>query len=292
MVCTMSFGKTITMFLIEGDPNGRMTCQLSNWSGLAYKIPRIKIKDCTDRKDLTGPGVYMLFGHNEENEDEVYIGEAESILNRLNQHLVQKDFWNETVVFISKDYNLNKAKIKYLEHKLYAIAKKVNRYKLINKNIPSPSSLSESEEVEMNEFISNIKLIINALGHKVFEEIGENETTLKNKHYILKSKRNANAMGKFTSEGFLVFHGSKVSNSFTTSSPKYLKNLRNRLISQKILVNKKTYYEFTRDYIFGSPSTAAAVITGRSINGLTAWKDDEGFTLKYGEAKEGNEENK
>lgn len=48
----MKFGKTIKIFLIDGDPNGRMSCELSNWTGKAYKIPRIKIKDCTDRDDL------------------------------------------------------------------------------------------------------------------------------------------------------------------------------------------------------------------------------------------------
>jgi len=58
----MKFGKTIKIFLIDGDPNGRMTVELSNWSGKAYKIPRVNIKDCTDRNDLQGTGVYLLLG--------------------------------------------------------------------------------------------------------------------------------------------------------------------------------------------------------------------------------------
>ncbi|QGG47419.1 GIY-YIG nuclease family protein [Heliorestis convoluta] len=29
------YGKKITMFLIDGDPNGRLTCELSNWTGKA-----------------------------------------------------------------------------------------------------------------------------------------------------------------------------------------------------------------------------------------------------------------
>ena len=78
----MKFGKTIKIFLIDGDPNGRMSCELSNWSGKAYKIPRVKIKDCTDRDDLTSTGVYLLFGKDDEGKDQVYIGEAESILQR------------------------------------------------------------------------------------------------------------------------------------------------------------------------------------------------------------------
>lgn len=120
----MAFGKTIKIFLIDGDPNGRMSCELSNWTGKAYKIPRIKIKDCIDRKDLMSTGIYLLLGKNDDNKDLVYIGEAENVFTRLNQHLSSKDFWNEAIVFTSKDENLNKAHIKYLENRLHEIAKK------------------------------------------------------------------------------------------------------------------------------------------------------------------------
>ena len=118
----MKFGKTIKIFLIDGDPNGRMSCELSNWSVKAYKIPRIMIKECIDRDDLMNTGIYLLFGKNEEGKDLVYIGEAEIVFKRLSQHLNQKDFWNEAIVFISKDDNLNKAHIKYLENRLHNIA--------------------------------------------------------------------------------------------------------------------------------------------------------------------------
>src|SRR5438552_546334 len=117
----MKYGKTIKTFLIDGDPNGRMTCELSNWSGKAYKIPRIKIKECSDREDLSGTGVYLLLGKDEEENDLVYIGEGENILSRLSQQF-DKEFWKEVIVFISKDDNLNKAHIKYLENRLHEIA--------------------------------------------------------------------------------------------------------------------------------------------------------------------------
>jgi hypothetical protein len=156
----MKFGKTIKIFLIDGEPNGRMSCELSNWSGKAYKIPRIKIKDCSDRDDLTSTGVYLLFGKDDAGKDQVYIGEAESILKRLNQQLTQKDFWNEAIVFISKDENLNKAHIKYLENRLHDIAKSANRYTVDNSIIPTQSSISESDRAEMEEFIEYIRMIL------------------------------------------------------------------------------------------------------------------------------------
>lgn len=153
----MIFGKTIKLFLIDGEPGGRLTCELSNWTGKAYKIPRVKIKDCTDRPDLTNPGVYLLFGRDETSKDLVYIGEAEVVYNRLTQHLTQKDFWNEAIIFISKDENLNKAHIKYLESRLFDIAKSVNRYFVANSTTPTQSSISESDTAEMEEFIDNIQ---------------------------------------------------------------------------------------------------------------------------------------
>src|SRR5680860_79518 len=110
----MKFGKTIKLFLIDGDTNGRLTCELSNWTGKAYKIPRKSIRICSDRPELQTTGVYILLNKITDlaEKGHIYIGEAENILKRLTQHLKEKDFWNEAIVFISKDDNLNKAHIK------------------------------------------------------------------------------------------------------------------------------------------------------------------------------------
>jgi hypothetical protein len=285
----MKFGKTIKIFLIDGDPNGRMSCELSNWTGKAYKIPRIKIKECSDRNDLKNTGVYLLFGKDEEGKDQVYIGEAETILKRLSQHLNQKDFWNEAIVFISKDENLNKAHIKYLENKLYGLAKKVNRYKIENTITPSQSSISEPDQAEMEEFIENIKLLVNTLGHKVFEEKREFKTKRKQTNFYIKAARGANSQGEPTSDGFVVFKGSKFAISIVKSYPPTMIKLRQQLIDQGLLINKNNELILTDDYIFGSPSTAAAIVMGRNANGLIEWKLSSGKTLK--EFESANEEN-
>ena len=276
----MSFGKTIKIFLIDGDPNGRMSCELSNWSGKAYKIPRIKIKDCTDRDDLTSTGVYLLFGKDDDGNEQVYIGEAESILKRLNQQLTQKDFWNEAIVFISKDENLNKAHIKYLENRLHDMATAANRYKIENSIIPTRSSISESDRAEMEEFIEDIKMLVNTLGHKVFDEKRETKPKQKQETFFIKATRNAAGQGEPTSDGFVVFKGSKAAAIIVNSmSPSFIK-LRQRLIDDGLLVNQNEFFEFSDDYIFSSPSTAAVMIMGRNANGLVELKKNEGKTLK------------
>lgn len=276
----MKFGKTIKIFLIDGDPNGRMSCELSNWSGKAYKIPRIKIKDCTDRDDLTSTGVYLLFGKDDDGKDRVYIGEAESILKRLNQQLTQKDFWNEAIVFISKDENLNKAHIKYLENRLHEIAKFANRYKVDNSVIPTQSSISESDRAEMEEFIEYIKMLVNTLGHKVFDEKREFLQKLKQETFFIKSTRGADGQGEPSSDGFVVLKNSKAAATIVNSMTPNFIAFRKKLIEEGILVYKGENFEFSDDYIFSSPSTAAVIVMGRNANGLTEWKNKDGKTLK------------
>jgi len=275
----MKFSKSIKIFLIDGDPNGRMSCELSNWSGKAYKIPRIKIKDCTDRNDLSSPGVYLLFGKDNDGKDQVYIGEAESILQRLNQQL-KKEFWNETIVFISKDDNLNKAYIQYLENRLYEIAKLTNRYKVKNSVTPTQPTISELDIAEMEEFIEYIKMLVNTLGHKVFEEKREFKSKQKRATFIIKGARGADAQGEQTSDGFVVLKGSKAAVSTASSMFSIFVTLRQRLIDEGVLLNKGDYMEFTDDYIFSSPSTAATMVMGRVANGLSEWKSKDGKTLK------------
>lgn len=283
------FGKTIKLFLIDGEPNGRMTCELSNWTGKAYKIPRIKIKDCTDRPDLTNPGIYLLFGRDESGKELIYIGEAESVYKRLNQHLNQKEFWNEAITFISKDENLNKAHIKYLENRLYEIATKVKRYQIENSTIPTKSSIAESDRSEMEEFIENIRMLVNTLGHKVFDEKREVTTSKSKNIFKIKANRGADGQGEPSVDGFVVYKDSLAAGIPVKSMPETFVNLRNKLIDQKVIVKYEKSYKFSDDYIFSSPSSAASIVLGRSANGLAEWKLNNGKTLKEFETENNKE---
>jgi hypothetical protein len=277
----MGFGKTIKLFLIDGEPSGRMTCELSNWTGKAYKIPRIKIKECTDRPDLQNTGIYLLFGKDEASSDKVYIGEAESVLKRLGQHLTQKEFWNEAIVFISKDENLNKAHVKYLENRLYEIATKVKRYKLENNTIPTQSSISESDTAEMEEFIGNVKILVNTLGHKVFEDKRETSGGKKSKNtFYIKATRGADASGEPTSDGFVIFEGSEIAHSTVPSITKSINDQRDRMVNSNSVTNKDGKLFLNEDYVFSSPSAAACIVLGRNANGLTEWKLKDGTSLR------------
>jgi hypothetical protein len=273
-------GKTIKIFLIDGDPNGRMTCELSNWTGKVYKIPRIKVKDCSDRNDLENTGVYLLFGKDTEDSDLVYIGEAESILKRLNQHLSQKEFWNEAIVIISKDENLNKAHVKYLENRLYEIARETGRYNIENSVTPTQSSISESDRAELEEFIDNIRIMVNTLGHKVFEDTRASKSVIKAQTFLIKATRGADASGRPVSDGFVVLKDSKAAFQVVDSMPVPFNKLRDKLLEKGKLIERDGCLIFKEDVLFSSPSTAASVVMGRNANGLIEWKQTKGVTLK------------
>jgi hypothetical protein len=285
------YGKTIKLFLMDSDPNGRIICELSNWTGKAYRIPRGKVKDCSNREDLKSTTVYLLFGKPETSTDKakVYIGEAENAYSRLVYHVSEKEFWNEAVVFISKDENLNKAHIKYLESRLFEIANTASRYEIQNANIPTKSSISESDKAEMEEFIEYIKILINTMGFKVFEPLikqdlvnNDNEEEL-----YIKAARGADAKGKRTSDGFVVFRNSEIATDTVKSyREKGLNKLRDELIENKIIVKVEDKLIFKSDYLFSSPSAAAMVIMGRSANGLLEWKDSFGKVLRDIEKQE------
>ena len=285
----MKFGKTIKVFLIDGEPNGRMTCELSNWTGKAYKIPRTQLKICTDRPELNNTGVYMLFGKvpDDSTKSLVYIGEAEGMYARLVSHLNTKDFWNEAVVFVRKDENLKKAHIKYLESRLYEFAVHTKRFHLENSNIPTRSSISEADQAEMEEFLANITILVNILGYKVFDELREPHTPEREAQqtFSIIATRGANGNGLPTSDGFVVLAGSQIANPVTKTCPKGMAKLRETLLNEAAIQEQDGKYLLTEDYLFSSSSAAAMMVMGRNANGLTEWKLTDKTTLKEFEIK-------
>jgi hypothetical protein len=198
----------------------------------------------------------------------------------LQQQLSAKDFWNEAIIFISKDENLNKAHVKFLENRLYEMAKSAGRYIIDNSSTPTLSSISESDRAEMEEFLDNIKMLVNTLGHKVFDEKREVKPKQKQGVFFIRAARGADAQGEPTSDGFVVFKGSKAAVNVVNSMSQNFINLRQSLIEKKILTISDDHLFFSEDCIFSSPSTAAAVVMGRNANGLTEWRQNDNQTLK------------
>lgn len=275
----MAFNKTIQMCIFDGNPNGIIMSEISNWNGRAYKIPRNEISVFSQRYDSDNTGIYFLFGKNEDNVDTVYIGESEQILPRLKQHLRDSNYWSTCVTIISKDNVLNKAHIKYLENKFYNLAILSGRYIIINNSIPTCSSVSEYDEAMLEEFIVNAKLLVNTLGFKSFDTIEENIDQHENNTVIfsISSARGANAKGCLVSDGFAVLKDSVMASSTVPSIDQSIVRQREFLLESGV-VNEN--YTFVKDYIFTKPSSAASVVMGRNANGRTEWKTSDKRTIK------------
>jgi hypothetical protein len=277
-----TFGKTIRLFLIDGTANSLTTAELSNWTGIGIKVPRIKIKDYSSRAEFRKPGVYILIGKDENNEDAAYIGEAEIIADRLVQHIANKDFWNEVLFFGSKDKYLNKASVKYLENRLYEIARNAGRH-VIDQNLPTRPELSEAEQAELEEFLSNIKVLTASLGHRIFESLEETVIQNETKQQILFCKNGAGASSKGSpsTEGFVVYKDSLFMLDEQLSLTNSISAERREMVEEGILQTEGGFYKLTKDYIFTSSSRAAAATLARSASGPIEWKTEEGVQLKY-----------
>ena len=275
----MAFSKTSQMYIFDGNANGRIMCELSNWNGRVYKISRSEISEFAKRTDSENTGVYFLFGKDDENNDTIYIGEAEKMLTRLRQHLKDVNYWNDCITVISKDNLLNKAHVKYLENKFYLMAQESGRAIIVNSTIPTCSSISEYDEAMLEEFMSNTKLLVNTLGYKVFDNLEETSVKQNQNELIfqISAARGAQASGMIVADGFAVLKGSTIATTTTPSMFDSMQKLRNKLLTEKIIDEN---FKFTKDYIFSSPSLAASIVMGRSANGRTEWKTFDHKSIK------------
>lgn len=284
----MAYGKSIELFLVNGTADSLIIAELSNWNGKAIKIPRIEVASCS-RDDITQAGVYFLFCKEDDGSDSVYIGEAENVKDRLVQHIhdyqseKEKYYWNTAVIFVGRD--LNKALIRYLENRFVEIARDCKRYIVLTKNTYRKTVMKESQIAVMEEFVDNVKILINALGYKVLEPLlqtnGEMSDVDDEKLFI--TAGGVSATGIVTAEGFVVFKGSTVNQKTSSKSlSPGLKKLRDKLFAEGKVDNLIT----TEDILFSSSSAAADFVLGYSVSGPRTWKRKDGLTLKEIEEKE------
>lgn len=289
-------GKSIQLFLMDGEASGRIKCTLANWTGVAFKIPRTELDKCKDCDDLKQSGVYFLFGTSDETgKGVVYIGQAgarkngEGILNRLQEHKrnPEKDYWTEAIVFTTSNNSLGATEISYLENRFCNMALAANRYEVRNGNDPTHGNITEEKESEMEEFIDYAKVIMGTLGHKLFEPLGKPIVNVSESNINdavqgavgLHLARNIKKVGRIeadgvqTTEGFVVLQGSHIASVDDNTIPAVIKERR-----KKANIDENGILQ--EDMLFTSPSYAAMFVIGKSANGLTSWKTSDGKTLK------------
>jgi Domain of unknown function (DUF4357) len=297
-------GKQIRIYLADGGSTGIRHAEITNWSGQALACPRSRFQELREWNEVKRPGVYFLFGQDEQTgESAVYIGEAEVVVERLASHINGKDFWNELVAFTSKDDNLTKGHIRYLESRLIYETSACGRYLVKNSTQPQVPVLPRGDRDAMEEYIESVKALLGVLGHRLLEPLLEVRQllshvvlhpTIKQKsepsnqddattvavsgHKLYLSTKDLEATAMQTDEGLVVLKDSDAALDVMQSLPVSQRELRKKLMQQGVLVANGSNLKFAKDYLFNSPSQAAGIVVGYSINGRFAWKLSDGIT--------------
>ena len=289
---TMSLGRTIRIYLDDGSVKGVKHAEIVNWTGQALSCPRHHVKSLKHWPESKKPGCYFLYGVDDESgEPAVYIGEAENVYDRVLNHLANKDFWNEIILFTSKDENLTKSHVKFLESELVKAAKNANRQLLLNGNTPNHPSLPRSEQASMKEYFQNLKTLLGVLGHKTLEplihkpsdsayQVIEKLDELVSETKLCLNIKGLEAQAILSDEGIVVTKGSFANKFVKNSLSNGYKKLRTKLIDSGVVIDNGDNLVFTQNYLFTSPSQAAAVLVGYAINGRNSWVDSNGISLK------------
>ena len=275
---------SLRIFVADGDPDGLRIVEKSNWIGKALMFPRALLPQVKARPELAQTGVYLLLGPRPDGEgDMLYVGEGDPILPRLQDHQAKKDFWTRAIGFTTTTAGqLNKAHVQFLESRLIALARAAKRLPLDNANQPAEPSLSEADRADMEVFLGHMLGMLPVLGVHAFEQAPSAPAAKASPVLTCKGK-GVQATGYEASQGFVVRAGSQAVLDTVPSMALHVRgmvDLRQELIGNGVLGLQGGLYQFTQDYSFSSPSTAAAVVLGRSANGRIEWKAADGSTLK------------
>jgi len=270
---------TITQYLIQGNPDGLVASYISNWTGQCLKFPRNLFQTARNREEFKRPGIYFLIGQLPSEIDtwQVYVGESEGLDIRLGEHErdLKKDFWEQAIVFSSKDENLTKGHVRYLEFRLQEELKGSKRVRLVNMNNTKPK-LPEASIAEMETYLDFLKLLMPVLGYPFFEKIKPGYLGVKSQ-FLQLHMSGLNADGFLSPKGLVVKSGSEIAKiSAPALSGNY--NLLRQTLAELRVVNLATG-RFLSDYEFSSPSAAGAVILGYNVNGRDAWKTKDGKSI-------------
>ncbi|WP_308388013.1 GIY-YIG nuclease family protein [Acidithiobacillus sp. AMEEHan] len=291
----MPIGKSIRIYLADATVSGIRYAEVVNWTGHAVACPRNRLGDLSAWPETVKPGVYFLFeARLGDTKPLAYIGESENVVGRLTSHDREKDFWNEAVLFTSKDENLTKAHVKFLEATLVGLARQADRYDLENGNTPPESSLPRADRDAMAEFTENIRMVLGTLGYPILEPLIRQSvrpsrpeaTTPPNSAPnpglldLVFRVNNLVAHGTVTDEGFVLKKGSQVSRNNTDSAAARVVKTKEQLLADGRLKSEGDHLVLQEDFLLSSSSYAAVLVAGTSRSGPQSWLTADGRTLK------------
>lgn len=271
-------GFSVKLHLVDGNPEGTWRVTVTGWSGVAHWIPRTEYPSILERDGFDTPGLYVLSGVAEDEETPaVYVGEADSVRERLPAHERTKTFWNRVAVFTTSDGSLHKAHVQHLESRLVDIARKSGRAKVQNAQTPALPLLSHADVDDAEHFLDTMLLVFPLLGIHAFATPVAKQAR-NNARFSLRIKEVV-AYGEEVANGWLVLAGARLVPASAPNAPLYVLRTREKLLESGHLAMKDGALVLTKDFVFRSPSGAAATLVGYAINGREEWRDADNRSL-------------
>ncbi|MDX2241120.1 MAG: GIY-YIG nuclease family protein [Leptolyngbyaceae cyanobacterium bins.302] len=274
------------MYLVDGNPNGIMTVEIMNWTGVVTVSPKTQLADLASRSEIRRTGIYILVGNNPESpsfQEVVYIGESDCVWDRLTQHIkdpVKEVWWRRTVIITSKDDNLTKAHIRYLESRLISLGIQAQRAKITNGTNPDVPRLPEPDIADMEYFLEQVQMLLPVLGltfamplptleNEQLPELVGHESPIFYMNY-----KKAKAFAREVNGEFVILKDSTLCKEETSSLASSYRQLRSQLLADGKLVDSDNAdcWRLTQDLPLTSPSAAACVVGGLSLNGRATWQ--------------------
>jgi hypothetical protein len=170
-------GKQVKLFLVDGTPGGLTTAEITNWTGSVLSARRSDLAELLRREEAERTGAYLLLGEDEDavGDTRCYVGEADVVATRLRAQL-DKPFWSQVVLITSKDTNLTKSHVRYLESRLIELAQQAGRVTLENGTTPPRPRLPEADVSDMEYFLGELQIVLPVLGVNVIRVRGEGAT--------------------------------------------------------------------------------------------------------------------
>ena len=285
--------KTIQIYLPQGNPRGIRSAEMTTRTVQVIEVPRIHIKEFLAMPEATQVGLYFLVGSDDNMAlPQLYIGQTGELRSRIQQHNMQKDFWERAFVMLSTNNTITQTHALYLEYKAIETAKQANRYELLNGNNGMLPHTPPPLRADCEELFHTLSILLSTMGQPVFESLQviesttpvtdiSNVTLSQPEKPIFYCKASfADAKGYYSDDGFVIMKDSLIRKGETPSAPDYVQKLKEELLSQsKIVSEGDAYYRLNENYLCKSPSMAACLVLGRPSNGWVWWINKEGKTL-------------
>ena len=165
--------KVMKLLLQDGTLEGLLTVEDSCWNnGTFLSCPRENIANLLSQDEVNRYGVYLLLS-----DSKVYVGQSTQLKQRIEQHILGKDWWQRVIVLTTKTDSLNKSDIDYLESVLIEKSILCGTLDSDNKNKGNKQKVDKFRKAELDEFLDEALFILELIGVTVFSKNASSKQT-------------------------------------------------------------------------------------------------------------------